>query len=418
MQKEKLTIYDYSCFKEVTMQDLTEGRTGILFETFKNISNKEKKGEYKILRDELDLLIKENKLTVQTMQTLYPNVCEHDKIICFALSNSIEYDVIVCTKNQELTVDLVLNGIKVKTEDYSANFVNIGKSDEKNDIYVYDTCFLLTNIEKVDFSKNTHYIPVCVLEELINNNDTSNPNVISDAFFKCIYAYNKYPENVKILNTVSSTQRGGRYSYTDLLILYSTIRSKIELKDSNITLVTKDRQLFFESMYINLFNVIDKFDYFGTKDFVGLEDDMYTDVERDEEIYEELEQEEKKCDEHRYDKIFEGAFDGIFDEIFDLEENSQEEEVSIEEKITNYHKVLPLKKLHRKNVVNLPEVIEHVYNDRFIVVAPILRRKLEKGFTAQTFMVKVGYYITFKSDPTAYYRVSAINNLVATLQKV
>ena len=108
------------------------------------------------------LLIKDNKLVVDNTPTLYSNVSEHDKIISFALVKSMEYDVTVYTRNEELAIDLVLNKIKVKTDDYSSNFVNIGKSNDENDIFIYDTCALLFNMEKIDFSKNYHYIPICV----------------------------------------------------------------------------------------------------------------------------------------------------------------------------------------------------------------------------------------------------------------
>ena len=91
MGKEKLTIYDDSYFKEVTIQDLEEGRIGILFETYRNIPHKASK--YNILTEELDLLIRENKLIVETAHSLYQNISEHDQTICFALSKSIEYDV-------------------------------------------------------------------------------------------------------------------------------------------------------------------------------------------------------------------------------------------------------------------------------------------------------------------------------------
>lgn len=419
MEKESLIIYDDSCFKEVTIHDLTEGRIGILYKTFNTIWSKEKK--YKISREELNLLIKENKLIIANEQSLYQNVSEHDQMICFALSNNLKYDVTVFTKNQELALDLLLSGIKVKTENYSTNFVNIGKSDEKNDIYVYDTCVLLNNIEEIDFSKNTHYIPVCVLEELINNNDISNPKVIDEAFFKCIYVYNKYPQNVKILNTVTSTQRGGRYSYTDLLILYSTIRLKNELKDRNISLVTKDRQLFFESMYMNLFNVVNKFDYFEDKAHV--EENTHMHSEESEDLKEQEESTDDIVEDILNDAYICDESETTSKDFLESEENedSTESITSLEKDVinfTNNYKELPLRKLHRKNVVNLPEVIEHVYNENFRLITPVLRRKLEKGFTAQTYIVKVGYYITFKNNPGVSYRVVGINNLIATLTRI
>lgn len=416
MEKEKFIIYDDAYFKEATVQDFKGERVGILFETFQNISNKEKKNLYKIQKDEVFLLIKDNKLVVDNTPTLYSNVSEHDKIISFALVKSMEYDVTVYTRNEELAIDLVLNKIKVKTDDYSSNFVNIGKSNDENDIFIYDTCALLFSMEKIDFSKNYHYIPICVLEELIKNLNTHLNVDVTGSLFKLLYIYNKYPEHVKILNTVSSTQKGGRYSYTDLLILYSTIRLKNELVDSNITLVTNDRQLAFEAMQLKIFDVTSKLSYFEDKKVVEEDICIVLNEKNDEE--EESEQDEI-LDELTDDRGLYDIEEFIESEIY--EEVNNESIMSLEQKVINFtqnYKVLPLRKLHRKNVVNLPDVIEHVYNENFRLITPVLRRKLEKGFTAQTYIVKVGYYITFKTNPGVSYRVVGINNLIATLQKI
>ena len=416
MEKEKFIIYDDAYFKEATVQDFKGERVGILFETFQNISNKDKKNLYKIQKDEVFLLIKDNKLVVDNTPTLYSNVSEHDKIISFALVKSMEYDVTVYTRNEELAIDLVLNEIKVKTDDYSSNFVNIGKSNDENDIFIYDTCALLFNMEKIDFSKNYHYVPVCVLEELIKTPNTHLNVDVTGSLFKLLYIYNKYPEHVKILNTVSSTQKGGRYSYTDLLILYSTIRLKNELEDSNITLVTNDRQLAFEAMQLKIFDVTSKLRYFEDKNVVEEDICIVLDEKNDEE--EESEQDEI-LDELIDDRGLYEIEEFIESEIY--EEVNNESIMSLEQKVINFtknYKVLPLRKLHRKNVVNLPDVIEHVYNENFRLITPVLRRKLEKGFTAQTYIVKVGFYITFKTNPGVSYRVVGINNLIATLQKI
>lgn len=416
MEKEKFIIYDDAYFKEATVQDFKGERVGILFETFQNISNKEKKNLYKIQKDEVFLLIKDNKLVVDNTPTLYSNVSEHDKIISFALVKSMEYDVTVYTRNEELAIDLVLNEIKVKTDDYSSNFVNIGKSNDENDIFIYDTCALLFSMEKIDFSKNYHYIPICVLEELIKNQNTHLNVDVTGTLFKLLYIYNKYPEHVKILNTVSSTQKGGRYSYTDLLILYSTIRLKNELVDSNITLVTNDRQLAFEAMQLKVFDVTSKLSYFEDKKVVEEDICIVLDEKNDEE--EESEQDEI-LDELTDDRGLYEIEEFIESEIY--EEVNNESIMNLEQKVINFtknYKVLPLRKLHRKNVVNLPDVIEHVYNENFRLITPVLRRKLEKGFTAQTYIVKVGYYITFKTNPGVSYRVVGINNLIATLARI
>ena len=416
MEKEKFIIYDDAYFKDATVQDFKGERVGILFETFQNISNKDKKNLYKIQKDEVFLLIKDNKLVVDNTPTLYSNVSEHDKIISFALVKSMEYDVTVYTRNEELAIDLVLNGIKVKTDDYSSNFVNIGKSNDENDIFIYDTCALLFNMEKIDFSKNYHYVPICVLEELIKNLNTHLNVDVTGSLFKLLYIYNKYPEHVKILNTVSSTQKGGRYSYTDLLILYSTIRLKNELVDSNITLVTNDRQLAFEAMQLKIFDVTSKLSYFEDKKVVEEDICIVLDEKNDEE--EESEQDEI-LDELTDDRGLYEIEEFLESEIY--EEVNNESIMSLEQKVINFtknYKVLPLRKLHRKNVVNLPEVIEHVYNENFRLITPVLRRKLEKGFTAQTYIVKVGYYITFKTNPGVSYRVVGINNLIATLARI
>ena len=424
MEKEKLFIYDETFFKKVTYQKLKNmkgGRNLILHDIFKDIcENKEK---YNMGKQAIATLIKSGKLIVESMPTVYEKVAIRDKIICLALIKGEEYDVTVYTKDQKLALDLVLNGIKAKNVDCSKKFVNIGKSQEKGDIYIYDTCTLITNMEKIDFSKNIHYFSTCVLEELFKDSSDNG------TFFKFLHVFNEYPEHVKILNTASSTQKGGRYSYTDLLILYSSIRSKNEFRDKNITLVTDDRQLYFEAMYLNLFNVTNKFNYFDVKSYVE-EDSANDEVLEQEEIQEES----YECHESATTLLSELVEDAILDAIteediesdesetfLEQEEENAERTMSLEEKVvevTNNYKVLPLKKLHRKNVVNLPEIIERVYSPKFLLITPVLRRKLEKDFTAETFILKVGYYITFKNNPTVSYKVVGINNLIATLERI
>lgn len=225
---QELIIYDSSYFKTVTKNALMDGTCIVLYETYYNMYKNPH--NYQILQDELLELIQTKRLIIESVPSLYQQTTERDKIISLALLKSSDYEVTVYTKDEKLALDLLLNDIHVQNRDFAHLFTNIGKSEEKEDIFVYDTSTLLQYMNKIDFSKNFHYLFTCVLEELL----FTKPHTDHSPLFKMLYILNTYPDHVKIIPTVSSTQQKGRYSSTDFLILCSTIYAKNQEKNRRL----------------------------------------------------------------------------------------------------------------------------------------------------------------------------------------
>lgn len=416
---KKIVIYENSYLKLLKKEALGDYLNVILFEDFKSIWNNPR--SYNLSKEEIQKAIKEGKLMVEDIPSLYSDkITYKEKIICIALTLSLENEVIVYTKNEEIALDLFLNGLHVKNETIRAqDFENIGKNPENNELYLYDTCSIIEYLEKVDFSTNLHLIPICVLEELMQTKTQKSSNSI---FFKLLNAFNLFPNNLKIIYSTTYTQGGGRFSYTDLLILYSSIAAKKDYKDKTFYFLTRDNQLYFEAIYLNIFNVIDKPAYLE-------ENTVQKDVQPEEEN---VDKTEDLCDNVQSDVLDESTqyYDPVYfkeytsSEIIDTpleNENDAVEEVKetsnlylhedINDEITKNHSIIPIKVVKKFKVVD-SNLIEHVYSSNFIVIPPIKQKKKNERRITK---ISVGCYITFKDNPQKYYRVMSFTKTHAKI---
>lgn len=422
---QELIIYDSSYFKTVTKNALMDGTCIVLYETYYNMYKNPH--NYQILQDELLELIQTKRLIIESVPSLYQQTTERDKIISLALLKSSDYEVTVYTKDEKLALDLLLNDIHVQNRDFAHLFTNIGKSEEKEDIFVYDTSTLLQYMNKIDFSKNFHYLFTCVLEELL----FTKPHTDHSPLFKMLYILNTYPDHVKIIPTVSSTQQKGRYSSTDFLILCSTIYAKNQEKKQKITLLTSDHQLFYEAMYFNQFSVASSLPYF--------DDIPLTSINEEESISRETSEIETETivdsptNEISADETEKEPDTEVLDPILDSENTEnliltpvlQEDNLSDKEvlqkkiiQLTNHYTKLPLIHYQRKYVLDLPEIIEHVYNNHFFMPKPLDKKQVNRNFSNLSYRIKIGYYITFKDNPEIYYKVMEIKKCKAILERI
>lgn len=448
---KKVAIYDTDYLKTLTKDDLKGEVNIILFDDYKLLWSAPK--NYNLTKEDIQELVQSGKLIIENVSSLYADkITYKERLICKALTLNLNNEVTVYTKNEEIALDLFLNGVTVKNENEPSDILeNIGKNPENNAVYIYDTCSLMKYLSKIDFSTNLHLIPICVLEELMRKGlNTSENNKISYVF-KMLNIFYEYPKNVIPIYTTTYTQGGGRYSYTDLLILYSSIRTKNEYRDKNIYFVTKDNQLFFEAVQLNIFNVVSKLAYFDENN-TNIEDSnkienakipyerAVLEIIFDNELAEKIKKHSAQisnddisktviedennedydsfeCDDN--DNYLENNDENDDQEESDLDQEISQNEINSEEikkavkELTKNHTIIPIKLVKKVKVVD-SNLIEHVYSSSFIIIPPIHQKKYVKE-NVKKYKISVGLYITFKDNPKRFFKIISVNKKEANI---
>lgn len=425
---EKIAIYDISFLKNLTLENLKGDKNVILYDDYEKFVKNQK--DFLLNREQLQNLITEGKLKIESIPSLYKDISYHDKIIYLAILKGITNDITVYTESEKIAIDLIINNISVENHEKSDVFINIGKSTEKNEVYFYDTCSLIELYKEIDFSKNTHYITTCVLEELMRGDKKK---IKESVFFNLLYILNKYKENVKIISTSSYTQGGGRYSYTDLLILYNAIRANTSQK---ITFVTQDNQLYFEAIALNLFKVVSNFDYITSSETTKeIESDsiiILKDTSNDDELLNNESMEVKLKKDDSNDTVLEDKKNYELNEeiteeydILEYEPKSdksivdlKDDKKDLQEKvkmITNDYNSLPVIKINKLKFIS-SELVCNVYNGRFAIVPPY--KKCAFPHITPKYKVSVGFFVSFVDNPEKLYKIIGITSKYAHLLKI
>lgn len=350
----------------------------ILFDDYQRLWNDPR--TFLMKKEDFQYLLNNNYIETKNLTSLY-EMNYKEKIITLALREKQECNfVYVYTKDEDLAIDLILNGITVKNTDLSDHFENtVLHNSDKDLVYYYDTCILMEHLKEIDFSNNTHIIPSCVLEELLSSKDCRKDDSI---FFMFVYVYNKYKRNIKILHTQSFSQGGGKYSSTDLLILYTAIRYVTENSADNFIFLTQDNQLYLEATLQNQFRVSNKID----------SDLEYT------------EENDTDSNENQNNHI----------DTYDYSNETDEERNERIRCVTHNYTMLPLSKFYYFPVLNV-DFIHRVFTRNNMLVKPL---ENSKGKKYNRYAVKPGYFITFKDNTQTRYMILSFKDKTATIARI
>lgn len=102
-------------------------------------------------------------------------------------------------------------------------------------------------------------------------------------------------------------------------------------------------------------------------------------------------------------------------------EESENNTVSIKQKvikITKNYTELSLRRYRGRNILDNPEIVEHIYDSKFRFITPVPKKKIDKTFSRQAYMIHPGYWVTFKDDPKNYYKIERVKESKAILIKL
>lgn len=399
--KNCVDVLDLTYLKTVTYEDLLKHNNPMYILKSSFFAIKKNYSDFLITNEEISSLIRARKLNIYDLSSSYDNVSNHDMVIYLAnMLYSKNYTPIIYTCDAETALDLILMDFTVK----SIYAIDESKKCEDLDndvVYFYDTCYFMEHLFDIDFSSNHHIFPVSMLEELLPNNKESK------YFFVFLYLYNKYRKNIEIIFTERSTQKKGRYSYTDLVHLFycMNLANSEKYKNKKVIFMTLDNQLYYEALSIPNFEV---------SSFQNLVD-MVT--ENKEEVYDDA-------------VIFDTEEDEVIvgpNEIMDDNEDCEKILESIDEKVnrlTSDHTEIPFIKFYNAKVIScdrLDNIIEHVYDNNYLFKKPLLCSKKQKNkfnLAGDCYSIKVGYHISFKDKPQELYIISGFTSNTAIIKKL
>lgn len=421
LQKDinEVDIIDLSYFKVANYEEICKHKNPVyVLKSYLSL----KLEDFVLTKEKLFKLVALDKIRfIELSMACYINVSDHDMVIYLAsIFRAKGFTPTVYTVDEAVAIDLLALDIKANTlfttmKKIDKQYIAPKKSDTESDnIYVYDTCYFMNNYTDIDFTHNIHVFPLSTLEEFMTRNNAKKKFKYFSLFI-FLYLYNKYRDNIRIMSTPTSTQNGGRFSYTDLIHLFYTMELSSQIKGKNVILMTNDSALYLEALTIPNIKVRtafmigkDKSMYEKTGN-INCGKDPYFDNENSENFSETL---------INTLNVDESVIHDFEEKVTDYTEDKR----SNTEILTKNYTQVPYTDFYEAKVVvnsSLDNIIQSVRDYDHKLRKPIKCSTYQRKFfklIGDCYTLKVGYLISFKENPNMLYRIIKLKNGVASLE--